>query len=144
MRAKGRLALSTVLLLLSCPALQAVVRYSVNLADPVRHLVEVSMELPPGPDAEDVQLPVWNALYQVRDFAQYIDSMRAFDLVGHPIRLMQLNKSRWRMNGAGKGARIDYQMFVNNPGPYGAELNPQHAFFNLAEILLYTDNTRSQ
>src|SRR5690349_10465591 len=141
MRAKGRLALTTVLLLLPCHALQAVVRYTVNLSDPTRHLVEVSMELPPGPDAQEVQLPVWNALYQVRDFAQYMDSIRASDLAGNPIRLTQVNKSRWRMTGTGKGARIKYQMFVNDPGPYGAELNPQHAFFNLAEILLYTDST---
>jgi predicted metalloprotease with PDZ domain len=102
------------------------------------------MELPGGSDAHEVQLPVWNALYQVRDFAQYMDSIRASDLAGTPIRLAQLNKSHWRLSGTGKGARIEYQMFVNDPGPYGAELNPQHAFFNLAEILLYADGTRSQ
>src|SRR5215831_14911387 len=144
MRAKGRLAFTTMLLLLSCHALRAVVRYTVKLSDPARHLVEVSMELPPGSDAQEVQLPVWNALYQVRDFAQYMDSIRAFDLAGNPLRLTQMNKSRWRMTGTGKGVRIEYQMFVNDPSPYGAELNPQHAFFNLAEILLYADNTRSQ
>jgi predicted metalloprotease with PDZ domain len=73
-----------------------------------------------------------------------MDSIRASDLAGNPIRLTPVNKSRWRMTGTGKGARIEYQMFVNDPGPYGAELNPQHAFFNLAEILLYTDSTRSE
>jgi predicted metalloprotease with PDZ domain len=122
---------------------QAVVHYTVSLADPVRHLVRVSMELPPGPDT-DLQLPVWNALYQVRDFAQYMDSIRASDLAGDPIRLRQVNKGRWRMSGTAKGARIDYEMFVNDPGPYGAELNQQHAFLNLAEILVYADNTRYQ
>jgi predicted metalloprotease with PDZ domain len=143
MRADGRLVLITLWLLLTCHAVQAVVHYTVSLADPVRHLVRVSMELPPGPDT-DLQLPVWNALYQVRDFAQYMDSIRASDLAGDPIRLRQVNKGRWRMSGTAKGARIDYEMFVNDPGPYGAELNQQHAFLNLAEILVYADNTRYQ
>src|SRR2546427_11632161 len=29
------------------------------------------------------------------------------------------------------------------PGPYGAELTPKHAFFNLAEILMYPVDARS-
>lgn len=134
----------TVLLLAMGHLLHAVVRYHISLADPVGHQVRVAMELPPGPDSHDLQLPVWNALYQVRDFAQYLDSIRATDLAGHPIVLTQLNKGRWRITGTGQGARVNYEMFVNDPGPYGAELNQHHAFLNLAEILLYADDTRSE
>jgi len=73
-----------------------------------------------------------------------MDSIRASDLAGNPIRLTQVNKGRWRISGTAKGARIDYAMFVKDPGPYGAELNQQHAFLNLAEILVYADTTRYQ
>ncbi len=126
----------------ACGQLQATVRYTVTLADPVRHLIQVTMELPAGRDSHELQLPVWNALYQVRDFSQYMDTIRASDLSGSPLQLTQMNKSRWRLTGAEKGARIEYQMFSNDPGPYGAEFNSQHAFFNLAEILVYADDTR--
>ena len=57
MHAQGRLALAAVLLLLSCHRLLAVVRYTVTLADPVRHLVRISMELPGGSDAHEAVLP---------------------------------------------------------------------------------------
>lgn len=130
-------------LIAACGQVHATVRYTVALADPVRHLIQVTMEIPAGRDSHELQLPVWNALYQVRDFAQYMDSIRASDLSGSPLQLTQLNKSRWRLTGAEKGARIEYQMFSNDPGPYGAEFNRQHAFFNLAEILLYADDTRA-
>ena len=143
MRARVRL-LCAVVLMVTCDQLHAVVRYTVTLADPVRHLIEVSIEIPPGRDSHELQLPVWNALYQVRDFAQYIDYVRASDPAGKPLPLTQLNKSRWRLAGAEDGARIDYQMFSNDPGPYGAEFNQQHAFFNLAEILIYADDTRAE
>jgi predicted metalloprotease with PDZ domain len=134
--------LFAVALLAACSQVHATVRYTVTLADPVRHLIQVTMEIPAGRDTHELQLPVWNALYQVRDFAQYMDSIRASDLSGSPLQLTQSNKSRWRLTGAEKGARIEYRMFSNDPGPYGAEFNRQHAFFNLAEILLYADDTR--
>ena len=38
---------------------------------------------------------------------------------------------------AAQGAEIDYEIFADQSGPFGAQLNSQHAFFNLAEILMY-------
>jgi predicted metalloprotease with PDZ domain len=143
MLSRARLAWCVILLLSASPSIQATVRYTVTLTDPVRHIVEVSMEVPAGRDAQELQLPVWNALYQIRDFVQFMDSIKAADLNGNPLPLAQLNKGRWRLTGAATGARIEYRMFSDDPGPYGSELTPEHAFFNLAEILLYADDTRA-
>lgn len=130
-------------LALSCSAsAQAPVRYAITLADPAQHLVQVAVDLPSGRDSRELQLPVWNALYQVRDFAQYVNWIRAEDSENHKLPLTQLNKSRWRIDGAHNGARIEYQIMANSPGPYGAELSPHHAFFNLAELLIYADDLR--
>src|SRR5258708_37276234 len=38
---------------------------------------------------------------------------------------------------------MEYQMFVDSPGPFGAQLNSHHAFFNLAEILMYPVDGRN-
>ena len=118
---------------------QGTVRYTVELNDPEHHLVRIVMNVPPGRATHELQLPVWNALYQVRDFSQYMNWIRAADASGHALPLTQLNSSRWKLDGAKNGAKIEYQMFSNDPGPFGAELNSHHAFFNLAEILLYVD-----
>ncbi|HEV2696605.1 MAG TPA: PDZ domain-containing protein, partial [Terriglobales bacterium] len=133
-------------LLLLCVAIApssfADVRYVISLADPQRHLVQVTMEIPAGRDSHELQLPVWNALYQVRDFSKYMDWIRAETATGQPIQLMQINQSRWKINGTAQGARVLYEMFSDDPGSYGAQLNAHHAFFNLAEILLYADDLR--
>ena len=126
----------------SCIFGQSPVRYTVSLADPERHLVHVELAIPPGRASHELQLPVWNALYQVRDFVQYMNWIRADDPNGHPLQLTQLNKSRWQISGADAGARVEYEMFSDSPGPYGAQLNSHHAFFNLAEILLYAEDER--
>lgn len=101
------------------------------------------MEVPPGASSHELQLPVWNALYQVRDFSQYMNWIRAENATGQTSPLAQINKSRWKLSGTEQGARVSYEMFSNDPGSYGAELNARYAFFNLAEILLYADDLRS-
>ena len=117
------------------------VHYIISLANPEKHLVEVTIDLPPGAANRELQLPVWNALYQVRDFSQYMNWIRA-ESAGKPLPLTQLNKSRWKISGAENGARVQYEMFSDIPGPYGSQLNSQHAFFNLAEILCYIEGER--
>ena len=118
------------------------IHYIVSLSNPEKHLVHVTIEIPPGQNARELQLPVWNALYQVRDFSQYMNWIRAENTGGNALVLTQLNKSRWKITGADNGARVQYEMFSDNPGPYGAQLDPHHAFFNLAEILCYIEGER--
>lgn len=120
----------------------AAIRYTVSLAHPEKHLVHVTMDIPPGTPEHDLQLPVWNALYQVRDFSQYVYWVHAADHAGHPLPLALMNKSRWHVRGTGSGAEIEYELLADNPGPYGAQLNAQHAFFNLAEVLMYPVDAR--
>jgi predicted metalloprotease with PDZ domain len=117
--------------------------YTITLSSPEQHLVEVQIILPAGPAQRDLQLPVWNALYQIRDFAQYVNWVRAKDRSGKPLAVHELDKSRWQIQGAESGAIVEYQIYVDSPGPFGAEFNSHHAFFNLAQILMYSVDARS-
>jgi predicted metalloprotease with PDZ domain len=116
--------------------------YTISLANPAKHLIEVQIVLPEGRSERQVQLPVWNALYQVRDFSQYVNWIRAKDRAGHALAVLQLDKSRWQIAGAEDGAILQYEMFVDSPGPFGAQLNSHHAFLNLAQILMYPVDAR--
>lgn len=118
------------------------VRYTVSLFNPSAHMVQVRIVLPAGNPSHDLQLPVWNALYQVRDFSQYVSSVKAHSQTGSELPVQTVNKSRWRVAGAAHGAVVEYQVLAKLPGPYGAELNSHHAFFNLAEILMYPVDMR--
>ena len=122
---------------------EAAVAYKVTLTSPEQHLLEIQIELPAGADSRELQLPVWNALYQVRDFAQYVNWIHARNRSGTPLTIHKLNNSRWQIEGAGQGALVTYQVFADSPGPFGAQLNAHHAFFNLAEILMYPVDART-
>jgi predicted metalloprotease with PDZ domain len=119
------------------------VRYIVSLANRPEHLLRVKILLGPGASERDVQLPVWNALYQVRDFSQYVNWVKGKTATGQPIAVPKLDKTTWHLSGIAPGVEIEYEILADQSGPFGAQLNSQHAFFNLAEILMYSVDART-
>jgi predicted metalloprotease with PDZ domain len=119
------------------------IQYTISLADPASHRVHVAIELPAGGGRRELQLPVWNALYQVRDFSQYVNWVRARSNSGKDLRVRLVDKSRWQVIGVEEGARIEYEIVADRPGPYDTDLSARHAFFNLAQILMYSVDARS-
>ncbi len=121
----------------------AATSYTISLTNPEQHLVEVQIILPEGAAQRELQLPVWNALYQIRDFAQYVNWVRAKDRAGQSLPIRALDKSRWQISNAQGGAVIEYQIFLDSPGPFGAQFNSHHAFLNLAQVLMYPVDART-
>jgi predicted metalloprotease with PDZ domain len=120
------------------------VSYTISLSEPAQHLLHIHLNVPPGNAVQELQLPVWNALYQVRDFAQYLNWIRATSPSGSALPLRELDQSRWQLSGAGAGAVVDYEIFADNAGPFNAQLNPHHGFLNLAQVLMYPVDDRAR
>ena len=126
------------------PASQAAsIHYIVSLANRAEHLVRVKIVLGPGASERNLQLPVWNALYQVRDFSDYVNWVTAKTASGQPLSVRKVDKATWHLSGMEQGAEVEYQLLSDQSGPFGAQLNTHHAFFNLAEILMYPAEGRS-
>jgi predicted metalloprotease with PDZ domain len=141
-----RRSVSTVIVILLCAVAAAAaptLDYHVSLGNRVDHLVHVQMHLPAGAAERDLQMPVWNALYQVRDFAQYIRDVNASAPGGAPLQIRKTDKCTWHLSGAADGADIRYTILTDTPGPFGAELTAEHAFFNLAQVLMYSVDSRT-
>ncbi len=122
------------------------IRYCVILDDAARHLVHVRMYIAKtDPDAsQTLTMPVWNALYQIRDFSQYVQSVTVHDLItGQDYRAPQITKDTWALGGGAPALLVEYAVSANQPGPFGAEFNSEHAFFNLAEILMFIQERRN-
>ncbi len=136
------LFLALLLRLVGVPA-YATTNYTISLLNPGQHLVEVQIILGGGSAERELQMPVWNALYQIHDFAQYVNWVRAKDRAGRSLPVHAVNPSLWRISGAQDGVEVQYQIYVDSPGPFGAELNSHHAFFNLAQLLMYPVDGRN-
>lgn len=128
--------------ILCAPAYAAPVEYTVTLTSAHEHLAHVRMRLAGTTDERQVQLPVWNGLYQIRDFVQNVREVQARSPQGRELPMEKLDKSTWRIRGAGQGVDVDYDIYLNQPGPFGAQFNSEHAFLNFALLLMYAPDTR--
>lgn len=141
----GSFFLTLVLFLSRAPVCaSATTDYTIILAHPAEHMIEVRLVLAAGAAMRELELPVWNALYQIRDFSQYVNWIRAKDRAGRVLSIRELNKSLWEVENTQDGAIVEYEIFADSPGPFGAQFNAHHAFLNLAEVLMYPVEARDQ
>jgi predicted metalloprotease with PDZ domain len=118
--------------------------YFVSLADNASRVAHISIRFPETNGPLILKMPVWNALYQVRDFAVNIENVRATNRNGQPITVLNSSLSEWQVPTPTSCVVVQYDIHLDNPGPFGAQLNQEHAFFNWAMVLMYSPSTRSQ
>jgi len=85
-----------------------------------------------------VQLPVWNALYQVRDFAQYITWVRAKAKSG-ALEVKANRQINLGIDGTEEGASVEYEIVAALPGPYGAQAHCEPRIFHFAKLMYLPD-----
>jgi predicted metalloprotease with PDZ domain len=132
-----------------CPAKG--VTYGISLK-PAEHVVHVdAVTHQPAPE---FQLPVWNALYQIRNFAANVKQVKAFEGIPEwmcdrcdtgDARAEKSDKTTWQISSSGDHPCVtfSYDILTNDPGPFGSSLDAQHGFFNWAEVLVYRPDQRS-
>lgn len=95
-------------------------------------------------------MPAWNALYQIRDFAYRVHSLVVLDANGTSRIPDELDKQTWllcrcaSMNRRPASITFQYSVDWNDPGPFDSQLNEHLAFLNLAEVLMYEPDRRSE
>jgi predicted metalloprotease with PDZ domain len=134
-----------------CPPTGAT--YGVSLKRAAEHVahVDVVAHTPAG----EFQLPVWNALYIVRDFSQFMTHVQATggvpqwmcehcDLSG--AQVLALDKTTWRVDVESEHPCVtfSYDIFLDEAGPFGAQLDARHAFLNWAQVLVYRPEHRNE
>ncbi len=137
-----RMLLAAIFLTVAASVAGATIRYTVSLEHPERHVFHVSMEIPDVTGEVTVQMPAWNALYQIRDFSAHMREVEAF-VGSQKLSLEKIDKQTWRVLGRGTIA-LKYTSSWDEPGPFATQLNGEHAFINPAMILLYVPTRRAE
>jgi predicted metalloprotease with PDZ domain len=136
-----------------CSSVHAAIRYDVSLAHPEQHLFHVTMTIPDVNDHVLIEIPAWNALYQIRDFSAHIQRVEVRQVAAQgsgahapdmPLPTIEkVDKQTWRIGASGI-VIIEYATYWNEPGPFATQLNQEHAFLNPAMILMYVPERRSE
>lgn len=88
-----------------------------------------------------VQMPAWNALYQIRDFSNHVQDLEASGERGK-LPIEKVDKQTWHIHGNGE-IKVSYATFWDEAGPFATQLNSEHAFVNPAMVFLYVPERRS-
>jgi predicted metalloprotease with PDZ domain len=136
-----------------CSSLEATIRYEVSLAHPEQHLFHVTMTIPDVADEVLIQIPAWNALYQIRDFSSHIQQVEVRQGPAQPgshaatdgltPSIEKIDKQTWHIPGNGTVV-VRYAIYWDETGPFATQLNREHAFINPAMILMYVPERRSE
>src|SRR6267143_4581171 len=103
-------------------------------------MVHVKMTMPEVIGEVNVQMPAWNALYQIRDFSDRVQQVEAF-AGSERAPVEKTDKQTWRIRGNGT-IKIQYAIYWDEVGPFASQLHAEHAFINHAMILLYAPERR--
>jgi predicted metalloprotease with PDZ domain len=124
------------------PAARATIRYDISLAHPEQHIFSVTITIPDVRNEITLQMPAWNALYQIRDFSGHVAQVAAF-ADGRSVPIEKLDKQTWHVTGSGT-ITLRYTTYWDEAGPFAAQLNGEHAFINPAMILMYATERRQE
>ena len=129
----------------------AEIKYDISFARPENHAFQVTMTVPAGKRDVLAAMPAWNALYEIRDFAYRVHSLSVLDSnAAVPHVPDEIDKQTWRlcrcasMKEPPQAITFQYSIDWNDPGPFDSQLNEHHAFLNLAEVLMYAPDRRSE
>ncbi|HEY6946078.1 MAG TPA: PDZ domain-containing protein, partial [Candidatus Acidoferrum sp.] len=123
-------------------ASRATIQYSISLEHPEQHLFHITMTIPDVKGQVTVQMAAWNALYQIRDFSAHVQQVSA-SVGTETASIEKMDKQTWRIAGNGT-ITVRYATYWDEVGPFGTQLNSEHAFINPAMILLYVPNRREE
>src|SRR5215213_5101985 len=118
------------------------ISYTVGMAKPWTHLLEVEMRLnwaANGPAQAEIVMPVWTpGSYLVREYARHVESFAAADAGGNTLLWRKTDKNSWQIET--KGANqivVRYNVYSNELTVRTNELNAEHAFFTPAALLMF-------
>ena len=89
-----------------------------------------------------VQMPAWNALYQIRDFSSHVQQVEA-SAGSQQAFIEKVDKQTWRIKGTGT-IKLSYAAYWDEAGPFASQLNAEHAFINPAMIFMYVPERRGE
>jgi predicted metalloprotease with PDZ domain len=143
--ASGRLGFASTAITCSSPAptaADAQFEYFVSVGEHDRHLLRIAVRYHSS-ESMRFEMPVWNALYQVRDFSQYVTETKARNSNGTELAITTVDKTAWRVEAADGCAVLEYTAYANTAGPFSSQANGEHVFLNWAQVLVYPSNYRS-
>ncbi|HEV2232334.1 MAG TPA: hypothetical protein VGV68_02890, partial [Terriglobia bacterium] len=96
------------------------ISYVLDLRNPSTHTVAVTMTVPQATLATQIQLPAWNALYQIRDFVRNVQHVTA-RCDGRSDELMRVDLNTWQSAAVPCATlEVRYNVYIDEEGIFSS------------------------
>jgi predicted metalloprotease with PDZ domain len=120
------------------------IQYQLDLRSTASHHVEVVMAVAEASPSTEFQLPAWNNLYQIRDFARNIEQLSA-ECDGAKEQLTRVDLNTWRLPARPcANVSLRYSVYVTGAAPFSSEVDSTHGLLNFATLLFYLPKERGR
>ncbi|MCP4122506.1 MAG: M61 family metallopeptidase [Bacteroidetes bacterium] len=123
------------------------IKYKVSFPQPHDHLIHVEMTIGNIDDIHiDLKLPVWTpGSYLVREYAQHLEAIDAFDDKGKKLHIRKRDKNTWLLPTAGRSsAVVKYRIYAYDLTVRTNFVDAEHATVIGAATFLYVDGQRDR
>jgi predicted metalloprotease with PDZ domain len=120
--------------------------YRVAMPCPHNHLFEVTAQVQNCLEATlDLKMPVWTpGSYLVREYARHIQSFKAIDQSGKPLKVQKIAKNHWQVQEVEDWVEVRYQLFANELTVRTNHLDASHGYFNPAALCFFIPGYEQQ
>ncbi|MGI8811376.1 MAG: M61 family metallopeptidase [Pyrinomonadaceae bacterium] len=120
---------------------EADINYTVSMANPWTHLLEVEATVAfKTPQAQvELKMPVWTpGSYLIREYARNVQDFAVSTTAGKKLPWRKINKNTWQIDTSGvNSVTATYRVYSNELTVRTNELNDEHAFWNNAALLMF-------
>ena len=114
-------------------------RYSLHIAVPEAHTVEVKLRFVPDAEVVELTLPAWcPGSYMIRDYARFVRDLAVVAQDGTPRKVKKTDKQTWRIERAGaKELVVTYGLYGHDLTVRTNHIDADHAFLHGPATFIY-------
>jgi len=113
--------------------------YSIQFPHPETHYAHVTATFKKWKGGElEVHMPVWApGSYLVREFSKNVESFKAVDANGNPLKVVKTRKNIWTVAAEKGDVKVEYDLYANELSVRTSYIDAEHAYLNGTSVFVF-------
>jgi predicted metalloprotease with PDZ domain len=113
--------------------------YTLDFPHPETHYAHVTATFKKWKGGNlEIHIPVWApGSYLVREFSKNVESFRAADANGKPLKVVKSRKNIWTVSAEKGDVKVEYDLYANELSVRTSYIDAEHAYLNGTSVFVF-------
>ena len=113
--------------------------YTLDFPHPETHYAHVTATFKKWKGGNlEIHIPVWApGSYLVREFSKNVESFRATDANGKPLKVVKTRKNIWTVSAEKGDVKVEYDLYANELSVRTSYIDAEHAYLNGTSVFVF-------